>query len=178
MQFYIDSTHVFSSANFQAGVNALRDKCIACGVTPSENSPTGISNAIQTIYNNRYNEGFNAGYDASAIGGFLGTQNALLNDEDFSISFSNYSGNIIVALELHWQYGISGDPTVSISPSGWELIYQSPKHVGGSRPGGYEQMMVVKANIDSIANKTLNISVSGVNSTVKQYTAFIFRANA
>lgn len=47
-------------ASFQDGVNALRDKCIACGVTPSENSPTGISNAIQTIYNNRYNEGLSA----------------------------------------------------------------------------------------------------------------------
>lgn len=169
-------------ASFQAGVDTLYNKCVSCGWTPTGKNPTAISDAIQGIYGNRYtegyNNGYNAGYNASAIGGFLGTQNALLNDEDFSISFSNYSGNIIIALELHWQYGISGDATTSISPSGWELIYQSPELVGGSRPGGYEHMMVVKANIDSIANKTLNISVSGVNSTVKQYTAFIFRANA
>lgn len=178
LQFYVDKQGpFFSTANFQAGVDTLYSKCNSCGATPSAKTPTAIAGAIDKIYTDRYNEGYNAGYDASAIGGFLGTEYSLTNTTDLSIPFSNYSGNIIIALELHWQYGISGDATVNISPSGWELIYQSPELVGGGRSGGYEHMMVVKANIDSIANKTLNLSVSGVNSTVKQYTAFIFRAN-
>ena len=53
--------------SFQGGVNALRDKCISCGVTPTENTPAGVSNAIQEIYNNRYNEGYSAGQAASEI---------------------------------------------------------------------------------------------------------------
>lgn len=47
--------------SFQAGVDTLYNKCSSCGATPSEKTPTAISTAIQTIYNNRYNEGINAG---------------------------------------------------------------------------------------------------------------------
>lgn len=47
--------------SFQAGVDTLYNKCSSCGATPSEKTPTAISTAIQTIYNNRYNEGVNAG---------------------------------------------------------------------------------------------------------------------
>lgn len=43
--------------SFQAGVDTLYNKCSSCGATPSEKTPTAISTAIQTIYNNRYNEG-------------------------------------------------------------------------------------------------------------------------
>lgn len=65
--FYIDGLGpFFDTANFRVGVNTLYNKCVNCGVTPSENSPTGISNAIQTIYNNRYNEGYSAGVAATA----------------------------------------------------------------------------------------------------------------
>lgn len=53
--------------SFQGGVNALRDECISCGVTPTGDTPAGISNAIQTIYNNRYNAGFSAGKKAAEI---------------------------------------------------------------------------------------------------------------
>ena len=47
--------------SFQAGVDTLYNKCVSCGQTPSDKSPTSISNAIQGIYNNRYNEGYNNG---------------------------------------------------------------------------------------------------------------------
>ena len=47
--------------SFQVGVNTIYNKIVSCGQTPSDKSPTSISNAIQDIYNNRYNEGYNAG---------------------------------------------------------------------------------------------------------------------
>ena len=47
--------------SFQAGVDTIYNKIVSCGQTPSDKSPTSISNAIQDIYNNRYNEGYNNG---------------------------------------------------------------------------------------------------------------------
>ena len=44
-------------SDFQAGVNTLYNKCVSCGVTPSDRTPTAISNSIQSIYTNRYNNG-------------------------------------------------------------------------------------------------------------------------
>ena len=47
--------------NFQAGVDTLYNKCVSCGSTPSSKTPTDISNAIQSIHDNRYTEGYNTG---------------------------------------------------------------------------------------------------------------------
>ena len=47
--------------SFQDGVDTLYNKCVSCGQTPTDKSPTSISNAIQDIYNNRYNEGYEEG---------------------------------------------------------------------------------------------------------------------
>ena len=66
LQFWVDGgTMVFNTANFQAGVDTLYNKCVSCGQTPSDKSPTAIANAIQSIYTNRYNEGYNAGKTAT-----------------------------------------------------------------------------------------------------------------
>jgi len=46
---------------FQAGVDALYDKCKSCGATPGAKTPAAISTAIQNIYTNRYNAGLSAG---------------------------------------------------------------------------------------------------------------------
>lgn len=45
---------------FQGGVDTLYNKCISCGVTPSNKTPTAIASAIMTIYTDRYNAGVNA----------------------------------------------------------------------------------------------------------------------
>ena len=37
--------------SFQDGVDTLYNTCVSCGVTPSNKTPTAISNAIQSIYN-------------------------------------------------------------------------------------------------------------------------------
>lgn len=46
--------------SFQVGVNTLYNKCISCGATPSNKTPTAIASAIMTIYTDRYNAGVNA----------------------------------------------------------------------------------------------------------------------
>lgn len=51
--------------SFQAGVNTLYSKCVSCGVTPANQTPAVIANAIQVIHDNRYNEGYEDGQNAS-----------------------------------------------------------------------------------------------------------------
>ena len=46
---------------FQAGVDALYNRCVSCGATPSAKTPTAVSTSISTIYTNRYNDGYGAG---------------------------------------------------------------------------------------------------------------------
>ena len=46
---------------FQAGVDALYNRCVSCGATPSAKTPTAVSTAIGTIHTNRYNTGYSAG---------------------------------------------------------------------------------------------------------------------
>ena len=50
--------------SFQDGVDTLYNKCVSCGWTPSNKTPTAIVEAIQGIYGNRYTEGYNNGYNA------------------------------------------------------------------------------------------------------------------
>ena len=64
----MDGTEVYNLGNFQAGVDTLYNKCVSCGSTPSDKTPTGISNSIQSIYDNRYNQGYSAGYAAAPKG--------------------------------------------------------------------------------------------------------------
>ena len=63
LQLWVDESNIFDTANFQAGVDTLYNKCVSCGSTPSSKTPTAISNAIQSIHDNKYNEGHNAGYN-------------------------------------------------------------------------------------------------------------------
>lgn len=50
-----------SLASFQNGVDSIVAKCTSCGSTPTENTPSGINTAIQTIYTDRYNLGYSKG---------------------------------------------------------------------------------------------------------------------
>ena len=58
--------------SFQDGVDTLYNKCVSCGSTPSNKTPTAISNSIQSIYNNRYNEGYNNGKEEGIDYGMIG----------------------------------------------------------------------------------------------------------
>ena len=56
--------------SFQDGVNTIYNKIVSCGVTPSDRTPTGCANGIQSIYTNRYNEGYDDGKQASSYKGY------------------------------------------------------------------------------------------------------------
>ena len=56
--------------SFQDGCNTLVSKCTELGVTPVSNSPTDISNAIQTIANNQWSAGNTNGWSAGHTAGY------------------------------------------------------------------------------------------------------------
>ena len=74
--------------NFQAGVDTLYNKCVSCGQTPIDKSPTSISNAIQDIYNNRYNEGVSDALDdaSSKVDQILDDIGSTTNNGEFCLS--------------------------------------------------------------------------------------------
>lgn len=49
--------------SFQDGVNKIFEKLKGLGFTPNPNSPDGICNAIQNMYNKRYNDGRTQGQE-------------------------------------------------------------------------------------------------------------------
>ena len=67
-QLYQNITNIKQS--FQDGCNILVSKCTELGVTPSSNSPTNISNAIQTIANNQWSAGNTNGWNAGHTAGY------------------------------------------------------------------------------------------------------------
>jgi hypothetical protein len=56
----IDSTVTDMKTSFQDGVDTLVNKLKELGITPSENSPSGIAVAIQTLSETYYNIGYTA----------------------------------------------------------------------------------------------------------------------
>lgn len=94
--------------SFQDGVNALRNKCISCGVTPSDSTPTGVSNAIQTIYNNRYNEGYNTGQSTYTPKILEGTCNATRNATSYSLNVQIPAGLTYVCASITGVQDASG----------------------------------------------------------------------
>ena len=163
--------------SFQDGVDTLYNKCVSCGQTPTDKSPTSISNAIQNIYNNRYNEGYKEGYNASAIGGFLGAEYSLQGDNAITVSFAKYSGIVVICISIGWQYGVGGDLNLSVSPTDYELIYGLSDWTGGVRFGAYISRIVIKTNLDTIPNKEFTIHEDGLNTSIKYYNALVFRAS-
>ena len=74
--------------SFQDGVDTLYNKCVSCGQTPTDKSPTSISNAIQDIYNNRYNEGVSDALDdaSSKVDQILDDIGSTINNGEFCLS--------------------------------------------------------------------------------------------
>ena len=56
--------------SFQDGCNTLVSKCTELGVTPVSNSPSDISNAIQTIANNQWSAGNTNGWSSGHTAGY------------------------------------------------------------------------------------------------------------
>ena len=77
--------------SFQDGCNTLVSKCTELGVTPVSNSPSDISNAIQTIANNQWSAGNTNGWSAGHTAGYnegrtQGQQDVISNPGGFGIA--------------------------------------------------------------------------------------------
>lgn len=55
------------ATSFRDGVNKIFNKLKGLGFTPSQNSPDGICNAIQNMYDDRYNTGKEDGLEESGL---------------------------------------------------------------------------------------------------------------
>ena len=133
-QCYVDVTKVFDSKSFQTGVNTLYNKCVSCGVTPADKSPTAISNAIQNVFNSGYNAGkkdggFSSATDISSkITGYASQNHGFRSSENLSTykyivvcatyqknktaNFSNFSGCSCLK-QITWI--ANGDSTDAVS---------------------------------------------------------------
>ena len=96
--------------SFQAGVDTLYNKCVSCGQTPSDKTPTGCANGIQSIYNNRYNEGVSATKKGNATVG-----NVLSGKTFTSTAGVNLTGTMPNRGALNWS---SSNTTYSV-PAGY-----------------------------------------------------------
>lgn len=77
--------------SFQDGCNILVSKCTELGVAPLSNSPTNISNAIQTIANNQWSAGNTNGWNAGHTQGYnegrtQGQQDVISNPPAFGVA--------------------------------------------------------------------------------------------
>ncbi len=51
-------------ASFQTGVDALYNKCVSLGVTPSAKTLAAVTTALQSVYDTGKNTGYSSGYSA------------------------------------------------------------------------------------------------------------------
>ena len=124
--------------SFQAGVNTLYSKCVSCGVTPANQTPAVIANAIQVIHDNRYNEGYEDGQNASVPTRFSAKEvyrNSGWNDGNNYTSVFNSElynkelyASLLVAVREHVNSGEGSTTTmneVRYSPSTGEIFVDS-----------------------------------------------------
>ena len=134
--------------SFQDGVSTLYNKCVSCGSTPSNKTPTAISQSIEDIYNTRYNEGYEDGNDSGSSGSMVGTAIAsdVLSGKTFTNSTSvGISGTMKNNGTLNWS---DENTTKTITPGYYSggTLDSRPSYNAGHDAGytegkndGYEQ---------------------------------------
>lgn len=75
--------------DFQAGVDAVYNACVAQGVTPSASTPTAIAAAIGSVAINKFNAGIEQGHSDKKS-----TQLKVVLDSWNNISFSDFGASI------------------------------------------------------------------------------------
>ena len=119
---------------FQAGVDALYNKCKSCGATPGSKTPTAISSAIGTIHTNRYNDGYSAGNAAGYNSGRTQGQNDVKgNPAAYGIATIENSRFIVLASGANANSWSSLDQTFTVTKNGmltisvFRLYYGAPQ---------------------------------------------------
>ena len=188
LQLYVDNSGpFFSTANFQAGVDTLYNKCVSCGWTPTGKTPTHIVEAIQGIYGNRYTEGYNNGYNAGQSSAAINTllychgynTSRISNGDPIPFDMSAYSGVVLICIACIWAWGVSlNEDTINLSPTPAAWVHK-PTHdndhtgIGGS--WGYCTTLVAKYNLDTVSGKTVYLT-HGSNGQMRGCGWFVFRS--
>ena len=168
--------------SFQNGVDTLYNKCVSCGSTPSNKTPTSISNSIQSIYNNRYNAGVSATKKGNATVG-----NVLSGKTFTSTAGVNLTGTMPNRGNLSWS---SSNTTYSV-PAGYYsggTLDSRPSYTAGYN-NGYNagQQEGIGSNVVLIGggygNRSgFNFSKSGLNFKkcllVYSFSAYYMRPEA
>ncbi len=132
-------------ASFQTGVDALYNKCVSLGVTPSGKTLDAVTNALQNVYNTGYSKGNSAGYNAGVAaadarvdsstanykGGYTAGYNAGVAAADARVdsSTANYKGGYTAG----YNAGVAAaDARVSTSSASYTSGYNSGYSAGKS----------------------------------------------
>ncbi len=106
-------------ASFQTGVDALYNKCVSLGVTPSGKTLDAVTNALQNVYNTGYSKGNSAGYNAGVAAA----------DARVDSSTANYKGGYTAG----YNAGVAAaDARVSTSSASYTSGYNSGYSAGKS----------------------------------------------
>ena len=187
LQLWVDESNIFDTANFQAGVDTLYNKCVSCGQTPSDKSPTAISNSIQSIYGNRYTEGYNNGYNAGQSSAAINTllychgynTSRISNGDPIPFDMSAYSGVVLICIACIWAWGVSlNEDTINLSPTPTTWVHKPSSandHTGIGGSWGYCATLVAQYNLDTVSGKTVYLT-HGSNGQMRGCGWFVFRS--
>ena len=195
LQLWIDETNVFDTANFQAGVDTLYNKCVSCGSTPSSKTPTAISNAIQSIYTNRYNAGVSATKKGNATASqvldgrtftnssSVGIEGTMPNRGNLNWSSSNttktvsagyYSGGTLDSRPSYNAGRTQGQNDVKNNPNGYGLYnktqydnHYKEGYNAGKKDGGFSSATDISSKITGYASQNHGFRSSENLSTYK-----------
>lgn len=132
---------------FQDGVNKIFNYLKGLGFTPSPNSPDGICNAIQNMYNKRYSDGRTQGQaDVVANPGAYGVSTGIPAEQfvmyTSSRVFNPSTDDSLIAphngtCNLQWQCYLTYDSsskankcTITVSRNGTAILYRNIKDDG------------------------------------------------
>ena len=160
--------------SFQAGVDTLYNKCVSCGSTPSNKTPTAISNAIQSIYNNRYGEGYDDGVSEGVgsnvvlIGGGYGNRSGF----NFSKSGLSFKKCLLVySFSAYYMRGESAGWGI-ISATGITLSLLSKQWFNTYRNTGLAMFIYNGTDVQDTITVTAKAEESGTTSTMVVYCIY------
>lgn len=82
-------------SSFQTGVDALYNKCVSLGVTPSAKTLDAVTNALQNLYNTGYSKGNSAGYNTGYNAGVVAADSRV--DSSSASYKSGYNAGVSAA---------------------------------------------------------------------------------
>ena len=160
--------------SFQDGVNTIYNKIVSCGVTPSNKTPTGCSNGIQSIYNNRYNEGYEQGVSEGVgsnvvlIGGGYGNRSGF----NFSKSGLSFKKCLLVYSFSAYYMRSESDGWGIISATGITLSLLSKQWFNTYRNTGLAMFIYNGTDVQDTITVTAKAEDDGTTSAMVVYCIY------